>query len=331
MRERMKEHLIKAGYEKREYLDLEVVFASERMRAVLRQAEQVGASNATVLVTGESGSGKEVIARAIHHYSTRRAKSWVDINCTALPENLLESELFGHERGAFSGADAAKPGLFELANEGTLFLDEIGDMDARLQVKMLRILDGADYYRLGGVKKVRVDVRLVTATNQDLKSASEQGRFRFDLYQRLSQIRLAVPPLRERQEDVEPLTMHFLESQKPGLRVSAEAMRLLQSYSWPGNVRELRNVAIRAAVFAQNSEVTVDDLPEEIRQHAFTSNLATFSLLGEAERGAIARVLEETQGHQVRAAQKLGISRRTLQRRIKSYGLSVEREVSVRI
>src|SRR5665213_444152 len=187
---------------KREYLGLEVVIASERLRGLIRQAEQVAPTNATVLITGESGTGKEVIARAVHHHSARRAKSWVDINCTALPEHLVESELFGHERGAFSGADSTKAGLFEMAHEGTLFLDEIGDLDARAQVKLLRILDGAPYYRLGGVKKVHVDVRLVTATNQDLKTAAEQGRFRFDLYHRLCQVRLHVPPLRERREDI---------------------------------------------------------------------------------------------------------------------------------
>jgi DNA-binding NtrC family response regulator len=319
------------GCDKREYLGLEVVFASGRIRGLLRQAEQVAATNAVVLITGESGTGKEVIARAIHHHSARRSKSWVDINCTALPEQLVESELFGHERGAFSGADSTKVGLFEMANEGTLFLDEIGDLDSRAQVKLLRILDGAPYYRLGGVKKVQVDVRLVTATNQDLKSAAEAGRFRVDLYHRLSQVRLFVPPLRERGEDIIPLAEHFIEKQRPGLRISQEAMNTLEAYPWPGNVRELRNVMIRAAVFAQGSEITVQDLPDEFHRDTYASSLASLSVLGEAERDAIAHVLEQADGHQVRAAQTLGISRRTLQRRIKSYGLRVERGVSVRI
>ena len=322
---------MKTAYEKREYLGLDVVFSSDRIRKVLQQAEQVAASDATVLITGETGSGKEMVARAVHHYSKRRSKSWVDINCTALPENLLESELVGHERGAFSGADSAKPGLFELANHGTLFLDVIGDVDSRLQVKLLRILDGAPYYRLGGVKKVNIDVRLVTATNQNLKQAAEQGRFRSDLYHRLSQVRLTVPPLRERPEDIAPLAMHFLETQKPGMRISREAMEVLEAYLWPGNVRELRNVVIGAAVFATRMEITAEDLPEELRQSLFTSSLVSLNALGEAERAAISRVLEETHGHQVQAAEKLGISRRTLQRRIKSFGLKVEREVSVRV
>jgi len=322
---------MKTAYEKREYLGLDVVFSSDRIRKLLQQAEQVAASDAAVLITGETGSGKEMVARAVHHHSKRRSKSWVDINCTALPENLLESELFGHERGAFSGADSAKQGLFELANHGTLFLDEIGDIDSRLQVKLLRILDGAPYYRLGGVKKVNIDVRLVTATNQNLKEAAEQGRFRSDLYHRLSQVRLTVPPLRERREDIAPLAMHFLEKQKPGMRISGEAMEVLEAYLWPGNVRELRNVVIGAAVFASRMDIMAEDLPQELHQSTFTSSLVSLNALGEAERAAITRVLEETHGHQVHAAEKLGISRRTLQRKIKSFGLKVEREVSVRV
>src|SRR6266852_5370438 len=191
-------------HETRQYLGVPAVFASDAMRHVLSQVEKVAVSNATILITGESGSGKEVIARAVHHYSLRCSKSWVDVNCAALPENLLESELFGHEKGAFSGADTAKPGLFELANHGTMFLDEIGDLDPRMQVKLLRVLDGAPYYRLGGVKKVSVDVRLIAATNQDLKTAVKHGRFRSDLYHRLSRIKLAVPSLRERLDDIVP-------------------------------------------------------------------------------------------------------------------------------
>jgi DNA-binding NtrC family response regulator len=317
--------------DKREYLGLEVVFASERIHALIRQAEQVAATNATVLITGESGTGKEVIARAVHHHSARRSKSWVDINCTALPEHLVESELFGHERGAFSGADSTKAGLFEMAHGGTLFLDEIGDLDARAQVKLLRILDGAPYYRLGGVKKVHVDVRLVTATNKDLKAAAEEGTFRLDLYHRLCQVRLNVPPLRERREDIIPLATHFIGTQRSGLGISREAGNALEAYPWPGNVRELRNVMIRAGVFAQGGEIAVEDLPEECRQNTYASSLASLSVLGEAERDAIAQVLEQTGGHQLQAAKTLGISRRTLQRRIKSYGLSVERGAFVRV
>jgi DNA-binding NtrC family response regulator len=315
-------------YETREFLGVAAVFASEAMRNVLAMAEKVGVTNATVLLGGESGSGKEVIARAIHHYSLRCSKSWVDINCAALPENLLESELFGYEKGAFSNADSPKPGLFELANHGTLFLDEIGDLDLRMQVKLLRILDGVPYYRLGGIKKVSVDVRLIAATNQDLQAAVQQGHFRSDLYHRLCQIKLSVPPLRERKEDIVPLAMHYLTTQKPGLRFSAEALERFGTYPWPGNVRELRNVVIRAAIMAAGPEIGVQDLPEDFEQDAFASNLQGLARLDELERTTILKTLEETDGHQQTAANKLGISKRTLQRKIKSYRLAADEALS---
>ena len=320
---------MKAPHDLREFIGTPAVFASDAMRQLLTQVERVAMTNATVLITGESGSGKEVIARAIHHYSLRSAKSWVDVNCAALPENLLESELFGYEKGAFSGADTAKPGLFEIADRGTLLLDEIGDLDRRMQVKLLRVLDGASYYRVGGVRKVSTDVRLIAATNQDLKLAVEEGRFRSDLYHRLCQIRLAVPPLRERVEDIVPLAEFYLAQQGRPLSFSSEAREKLTAYSWPGNVRELRNVVIRAAVFATGSEITPSDLPEEICTQSFSRNLQTMAALPDLERRAIVKVLEETRGRQQEAASRLGISKRTLQRRIKSYGLASERSVSV--
>jgi len=309
----------------REFIGAPAIFASDAMSCLLRLVEKVAPTSATILVTGESGSGKEVIARAIHHYSTRASKSWIDVNCAALPENLLESELFGYEKGAFSGADSSKPGLFEIANRGTLFLDEIGDLDLRMQVKLLRVLDGAGYFRVGGVKKVSVDVRLIAATNQDLKVAVQQGRFRSDLYHRLCQIRLSVPPLRERADDIVPLVDFYLADQKPGLRFSSSAIEKLRTYAWPGNVRELRNVVIRAAAFASGDEITVADLPEEFTSESFSSSLQTFAALPELERNAILKALAESRGHQERAAMRLGISKRTLQRRIKSYGLTTER------
>jgi DNA-binding NtrC family response regulator len=309
-------------HETREFLGVAAVFGSEAIRNVLAIVEKVAPTNATVLITGESGSGKEVIARAVHHYSLRCAKSWVDVNCAALPENLLESELFGYEKGAFSGADSSKPGLFELANQGTLFLDEIGDLDLRMQVKLLRILDGAPYYRLGGVKKVVVDVRLITATNQDLRAAVQQGRFRSDLYHRLCQIRVSVPALRERALDIVPLAMHYLNAEKPSLTFSDGAIQKLTNYSWPGNVRELRNVVVRAAIMSSGPEITVADLPEEFGEEEFSSSLTNLARLDQLERTAILKALEETDGHQQRAANKLGISKRTLQRKIKSYALN---------
>ncbi len=312
-----------------EFIGSAAVFASEPMHTLLAQIRKVAVTNATVLITGESGVGKEVIARAIHHHSLRGSQSWVDVNCAALPENLLESELFGHEKGAFSGADSTKPGLFEIAHRGTLFLDEIGDLDPRMQVKLLRVLDGVSYYRVGGVKKVSVDVRLVAATNQDLKMAVAEGRFRSDLYHRLSQIRLAVPPLRERSEDILPLAEHYLQQHAPGVSFSSEVKAKLRAYSWPGNVRELRNVVIRAAVFASDGEVVAADLPDDFAATSFPQDLQNLSSLPDLERGAIVKALEECRGHQQKAAIRLGISRRTLQRRIKSYGLAGERAVSL--
>ncbi len=310
-----------------EYLGVAAIFASEAMRQILSQVKRAAPSEAAILITGESGCGKEIVARAIHHYSPRRAQSWVDINCAALPESLLESELFGHEKGAFSGAGASKPGLFEMARGGTLFLDEIGDLDPRMQVKLLRVLDGASYYRVGGVKKVSVDVRLVTATNRDLNAASGQGSFRADLFHRLSQIHIPVPPLRERREDVLPLAMHYLSQQKPGWRFHSEAVEMLRAYSWPGNVRELRNVVMRAAVFASGPEILASDLPPEFDQSAFSSSLRALAVLPEMERSAIMKALADNQGHQRRAAERLGISTRTLQRKIKSYGLVPRRRL----
>src|SRR5271170_1387293 len=192
------------------YLGMPAIVVSPAMLQVIDMVQRVGQTNATVLITGESGVGKELVARAVHHYSLRCHKSWVDVSCAALPEHLIESELFGYEKGAFSGADGSKPGLFELAHNGTLFLDEIGELEPRMQVKLLRVLDGTPYYRLGGVRKVTVDVRIVAATNQNLEDMVRSGRFRGDLYHRLCQIQLRIPPLRDRIEDIVPIAEHFL-------------------------------------------------------------------------------------------------------------------------
>ena len=218
------------------------------MRRLLAFVERVARVNAAILITGESGTGKELIARAIHHYSMRCARPWIDLNCAALPELLIESELFGYEKGAFSGALATKPGMFELAQTGSVFLDEIGDLPPRMQVKLLRVLDGAPYYRLGGTRKISVDARVIAATNQDLEEAMAAGTFRRDLYYRLAQVRVHVPPLRERPDDVRPLARFFLEKQEPRLQLCDQALDALERYSWPGNVRELRNVVVQAAV-----------------------------------------------------------------------------------
>src|SRR5712692_7821618 len=209
------------------FLGATAVIASESMRRLLEVVERVARSNVNVLINGESGSGKEMVARAVHYYSARNDKPWVDLSCAALPEHLLESELFGYERGAFTGADSAKPGLFELAHRGTIFLDEIGELDPRMQVKLLRVLDGVPYYRLGGVKKVTSDVRVITATNQSLEEGIRAGKFRSDLFHRLSQLHIHVPPLRERHEDIGALAEFFLHQHDPDMRFSPDALEAL--------------------------------------------------------------------------------------------------------
>jgi transcriptional regulator with PAS, ATPase and Fis domain len=320
------------------FLGMPAVIASEPMRSLMATVERVARSHATVLVTGESGSGKEVIARAVHHHSMRSAKPWVDLSCAALPEHLLESELFGYDKGAFSGADSPKQGLFELAHHGTIFLDEIGELDLKMQVKLLRVLDGVPYYRLGGVKKITVDVRIVAATNQELVSAVAEGRFRSDLYHRLSQITLKVPPLRNRIEDIAPLEQDFLAQHGDRLRFSDDALDLLTTHTWPGNIRELRNVVTKAAVLSQSDTIGAEDLPLGAESgtgriangsvetgaaatfdgRANPGNSATGSLDG-MERRMIREALEATGGHQQKAAARLGISRRTLSRKLKLY------------
>jgi transcriptional regulator with PAS, ATPase and Fis domain len=299
---------------------MKAVIASEIMRHLMSLAEKVARSHATVLILGESGSGKEVLARAIHHFSNRSQKPWVDLNCGALPEHLIESELFGYDRGAFSGATNNKPGLFELAHQGTIFLDEIAELEMKMQVKLLRVLDGVPYYRLGGIKKVSVDVRIVAATNQELEKAVAEGRFRSDLYHRLTQITLRVPPLRERVEDIEPLAMHFLAQHDPMLRFSPAAIDVLLGHSWPGNIRELRNVVMRAAVLSADDEIGPAELP--LQQTAYFEPRpipqGSTSLEG-MERKMIFDALHSTNGHQQKAAAKLGISRRTLSRKLKVY------------
>jgi DNA-binding NtrC family response regulator len=336
------------------FLGMTAIIVSEPMQRLMEVVERVARSSATTLVTGESGVGKELVARAVHYHSGRAGKPWVDFNCAALPEQLLESELFGHERGAFSGADSAKPGLFELAHQGTIFLDEVGELDARLQVKLLRVLDGAPYYRLGGVRKVSVDVRVVAATNRDLERAVAQGRFRSDLFHRLSQFTLQVPPLRSRPADIEPLARHFLAEHFPGLELGSSAMGVLRNYSWPGNIRELRNAVIQAGVMCQTGEITAQDfrlrpvhapLTDGARYYEEDSDgpedeSASLETLGSLERQEslerarslerprslermerrmIEEALAATGGHQQKAAARLGISRRTLSRKLKLY------------
>jgi len=296
------------------------VVRSQPMRDVIARVVRVAQANAAVLITGESGVGKELIARAIHHNSLRCTAAWVDINCGALPEHLVESELFGHEKGAFSGADQAKPGLFELAHKGSLFLDEIGELPPRMQVKLLRVLDGVPHFRLGGVKKVSADVRIIAATNRNLTDAIRGGGFRSDLYHRLSQVQIKVPPLRERPDDIVPLAEFFLEQQDPSRRFAADALEALRNHSWPGNVRELRNIVTQTAILADGLELRASDLPHEMLNAPRVEKAVAYSKLDELERHTIIEVLERSGGHHRKAAEALGISRRTLSRKLKQYG-----------
>jgi DNA-binding NtrC family response regulator len=307
------------------YLGVTAIVASRTMQSVLELIERVARTSASVLITGETGSGKEIVARAVHHYSLRTNRPWVDFSCAALPEHLVESELFGHEKGAFSGADSAKAGLFELAHTGTLFLDEIGELDLRMQVKLLRVLDGVPYYRVGGQKKVSVDARIVAATNQDLEAAVKSKQFRSDLFYRLSQCQIRVPPLRERRDDIVPIAEYFLHQHSAEAVFTGEAKRALERYPWPGNVRELRNVVTRAVVDARDYEIGLGDLPP--LEPAPPARQVAESNLDEVEREAIFAALHRTSGHHQKAADILGISRRTLTRKLKLYRADEEDSV----
>jgi DNA-binding NtrC family response regulator len=302
-----------------------LVGSSPVMRKVVALIEKVAAPNATVLVRGASGTGKELVARALHTNSPRRTRPLVTINCAALQENLLESELFGHEKGAFTGAVTAKPGLVEVAEGGTLFIDEIGEMAPGLQAKLLRVLEDGHYRRVGGTRELNADVRVVAATNRDLAEELKNGRFREDLFYRLNVVSIYLPPLRERRSDIPELIEHFLTSRQIGpLRscVDAEAMKALMAYSWPGNVRELANVLERAQILAENHLITLEDLPENVLVSAATpEQTGDPRHLREVERRHVQTVLQEEKGNKVQAARVLGISRRSLYRLIEKYHL----------
>ena len=298
------------------------VVHSDLMRKLMGMVERVARHDAAVLIVGETGVGKEMIAKAIHQHSLRCGRAFVDVNCAALPEHLVESELFGYEKGAFSGADNTKPGLFELASEGTLLLDEIGELDAKIQAKLLRVLDGVPYYRLGGSRKVAVNVRVLAATNRDLEEEVRSGKFRRDLYHRLTQFQLKVPSLRERPDDILPLAEHFLHHHAPAAEFSKDAAQALLSYPWPGNVRELKNVIFKSAIQtkAGAKEIRASDLPaaicgayEPVPGGLFEGNLE------DMERQMILQALSRSGGNQVKAAEQLGISGRTLRRKLVKY------------
>jgi two-component system response regulator HydG len=302
----------------------EIVGSSPALRRVLEVATQAAPSSATVLVLGESGTGKELVARFIHDHSSRSRAPFVAVNCSAIPETILEAELFGHERGAFTGALTRREGRFAKASGGTLFLDEIGELSPAVQVKLLRVLQEGEYEPVGG-DTVRADVRVVAATNKDLRAEVTAGRFREDLFYRLNVIAITAPPLRARREDVPLLVDHFLgiycaKNARPRLEAPREVLSLLMDYSWPGNVRELENVIERAVVLCRTDRLTIDDLPDPVRQgDGGEPSSITFSVgtpLDEVERRLIRETLRHARGDKSVAAQLLGISTRTIYRKL---------------
>lgn len=304
-----------------------IIAKSNRMQQIFEVVKIVAKSNATVLITGESGTGKELIARAIHNLSPRKDKSFVAVSCAALPETLLESELFGHEKGSFTGAIAQKKGKFEYANKGSLFLDEIGEISPNTQVHLLRVIEEKEFTRVGSNELIRVNVRIISTTNKDLKKAVEQGQFREDLYYRLNVVTIDLPPLRERREDIPLLAEHFLkkfslENQKGITGFSPEAEEFLLKYNWPGNVRELENAIERAVILAKDSLITLADLAY---QNLPLTPVSSNKSLKELERSHIWSVLKETKGNFSQAAKILGITRMTLYNKVKEYNLIVNK------
>ncbi len=322
-----------------------IIGSSAAMTAVLDSIRQVAATKATVLVTGESGTGKELVAQAIHKLSPRANKPFRPVHCAALSENLLESELFGHEKGAFTGANERVAGRFEMADGGTLFLDEIGEISLAVQVKLLRVLETHQFERVGGSETLTVDVRVVAATNRDLRAMVEQGTFREDLFYRLNVVNIRIPPLRERREDIPEILDYYLKKSasdngKDVADISPEALGVLMAYDWPGNVRELRNCVERMVVFARGATLTMTDVPADIRsavgeqfeaktmppkaaEVAPAEPLVNVGFnVKENEKSLILKALEECGGNRSQAALKLNISRRTLYRKLHEYGLA---------
>ncbi len=304
-----------------------LVGKSPAMRAVFEKVRLVADTKSTVLITGESGTGKELVARALHHNSGRRNRPFVPVNVTAIPETLVESELFGHEKGAFTGATERRQGLFQAAQGGTLFIDEIGDMNLGVQSKLLRAIETRRVMPVGSTKEVEVDVRVVAATNRNLCEDVKRGTFREDLYYRLKVVEIHLPPLRERPEDIPLLTRFFLdeiarENCRPVRDIAPEALDLLLAYNWPGNVRELRNTLEGIVVVSTRERIEVSDLPEQLRQGAASQAVIRLGMtMAEIEKEAIRRALEQTGGRRTEAAKILDLSVRTLQRKIKEYDL----------
>jgi DNA-binding NtrC family response regulator len=317
------------------YAHPNIVARSPKMQEVLAMVERVAPTNSTVLLGGESGVGKDLIARAIHEKSRRASGPFIKINSTAIPENLLESELFGYEKGAFTGANNSKPGKFELADKGTLFLDEIGDVPPATQVKLLRVLQEREFERLGGTRTVKVDVRLIAATNRDLREALEQGTFREDLYYRLNVVPIDIAPLRQRKEDIPELVNLFIsrfaaDSGKPVKSITPEAMQILVNYHWPGNVRELQNIIERACALAKGTVLEAADIHLDVRPAKAANGASGFlpegMTLEHWEDEMIREALRRANGNKSQAARLLGLSRNALRYRLSKIGIADEGE-----
>src|SRR5712664_1319806 len=323
---------INRALDKLNAIDTEIVSASPNMENVKKMILKVARSNSTVLIRGESGTGKELIARAIHNQSPRSTEMFQAVNCAAINENLLESELFGHERGSFTGAHAEKKGLFEVADRGTLFLDEIAELDISMQAKLLRALQEREIRRVGGTYEMPIDVRVVAATNRDLRAMVADGRFRDDLYYRINVLSIDVPPLRERREDIHVLIDYFLKKHTRNTSrlvrgLTAETRKLMVDYSWPGNVRQLESAIERAILLCEGDQITVDDLPLEVRQESRPISEGTFKLPPEGisfedlEQDLIMQAMEKTDYNITKAAKLLGLTFRTLQYRLEKFGI----------
>ncbi len=305
----------------------QIVGKSNVLSDAIRLAKKVAPEDSTVLIEGETGTGKELFAQSIHNASPRRSKSFIAVNCSAFPKELLESEVFGYRKGAFTGANSDKKGLFEEAHEGTLFLDEIGDMDIELQGKFLRVLEDQSFTRIGDTKPINVDVRIIAATNRDLMAESASGRFRTDLYYRLSGFRIVIPPLRDRIEDLDELVSHFISfySKKTNKKITGmndEFFKKLKGYKWPGNTRELKNMIERAVILADREQLTADLLPYEIVKPAGDTAINSFEgTMEELEKMHIRKILAMTRGNKTKAAEILGIGIPTLYRKMEKFGI----------